>query len=159
GEGGSLNVTQNRIPYNYTGWGTLSGGGGVTNSCTLASQASGGCVQDSVTKFSPMHVASLTPFGVGNRAQLGAQVSGGGSKSLRYFISGDYASEVGPLKDPQRDQQLLDSVVGPWAGGGNTRHPNSVQRYDGRVNLTAQLGSKAEATISANYLSQTAHIP
>jgi TonB-linked SusC/RagA family outer membrane protein len=157
GEGGAITVNPDIYPFNYTGWGH-DGSGQITNACTLVAVATQACKQDSVTKFTPLRVPSLTPLGTGNRGQAGAQVSGG-AKGIRYFISGDYTSEVGPLKDPVADQRILDSLLGAWAGGGNVRHPNAVQKYDGRVNLTAPLGQQADVTVSANYLSQTSHIP
>jgi TonB-linked SusC/RagA family outer membrane protein len=158
GEGGALTVNPDIYPFNYTGWGHAPGGA-ITNSCTLVAVASGSCTQDSVTKFTPLRVPSLTPLGTGNRGQAGMQVSGGGVKSLRYFLSGDYTSEVGPLKDPVRDQHILDSLVGPLAGSGNVRHPNAVSKYNGRMNLTTPLSPTADITISANYLSQISHVP
>jgi TonB-linked SusC/RagA family outer membrane protein len=157
GEGGALTVNPDFFPFNYTGWGH-DGQGNITNQCTLVAVASNSCTQDSVTKFTPLRVPSLTPLGTGNRGKFGAEVSGG-TQQARYFVSGDYTSEVGPLKDPVRDQRILDSLLGPLAGGGNIRHPNSASKYDGRVNLTTPIGSTGDITMSANYLSQESHIP
>jgi TonB-linked SusC/RagA family outer membrane protein len=157
GEGGGITMAHDLIGYNYTGWGRAPDGT-TTNSCTLLTAQAGGCTQDSVTHFSPLRVPSLTPFGTGNSGGVGAQVSGG-SKTVRYFISGDYASEVGAIQDPPTDQRILDSLIGPQAGGGNTRHPNSVSKYNGRVNLTTPLGQNADITIAVGYLSQTSHVP
>lgn len=157
-EGGALTINRDQFPYNYTGWGHPVGGGAETNSCTLLTVASDGCVQDSVTKFTPMRVPALSPLGVGNRAEGGAQVSGG-EHSLRYFIAGDYTSEVGYLKNPPSDQHLLDSLLGPTAGSGDVRHPNAVSKYDGRLNVTTPIGSTGDVSLSTSYLSQTSHIP
>jgi TonB-linked SusC/RagA family outer membrane protein len=158
GEGGALTADAASLPYNYTGWGHAPGTSQEINSCTLDAVAAGSCIQDSVTKFSPLHVGSLTPIGTGNREQAGAQVSGG-AKSMRYFISGDYTSETAPLQDPSPDQRTLDSLVGPKIGSGYVQHPNSVGKYDGRLNLTASLGQNADVAISSSYLSQTTQIP
>lgn len=156
-EGGILTVDPDRFPFNYTGWGHTSSGT-ITNACTLIAVSSGSCVQDSVTKFQPLRVPSLTPLGTGNRVSGGAQVSGG-TKTTRYFISGDYTSEVGPIKDPVADQHMLNSLLGPAGSSGDIEHPNAVSKYDGRMNLTSQLGQAGDVTLSANYLSQTTHIP
>jgi TonB-linked SusC/RagA family outer membrane protein len=155
-EGGALTIDPDQFGYNYTGWGHSAGQ--VTTACTLVAAAAQQCRQDSVTKFDPLRVPGLTPLGTGNRADIGMQVSGGGT-NVRYFVSGDYASEVGYLKDDAWDQHLLDSIVGPAAGTGAVRHPNAVSKYDGRVNLTAPLGHDGDVTLSASYLSENGSIP
>jgi TonB-linked SusC/RagA family outer membrane protein len=159
GEGGFLTADPTTIPYNYTGWGHAPGSSQAINSCTLVAVAAGSCIQDSVTKFTPLRVGSLTPLGIGNRGEGGAQVSGGSAKGLRYFISGDYTSEVAPVQDPVVDQRILDSLVGPTIGSSYIRHPNSVSKYDGRLNLTAPIGKNADISISSSYLSQSTQIP
>jgi TonB-linked SusC/RagA family outer membrane protein len=156
-EGGALTIDPDQFGFNYTGWGHAPGGA-ETNSCTLLDVAAGSCTQDSITKFNPLRVPSLTPLGTGNRAEVGAQVSGG-DKNVRYFVSGDYTSEVGYLKDDSYDQRILDSLVGPTAGAGNVRHPNAVSKYDGRINLTAPLGHNGDISLTASYLSQNSSIP
>ena len=158
-EGGLLKADPTSIPYNYTGWGHAPGSSQEINSRTLLTVAAGGCIQDSVTRFTPLRVGSLTPIGTGNRGQAGAEVSGGGAGALRYFIAGDYTEEAAPLQDPAIDQRILDSLVGPAIGSSYVRHPNSVSKYDGRLNIFTPLIKNADISISTSYLSQTTHIP
>ncbi len=155
-EGGALTIDPDQFGYNYSGWGQSAGQ--VTNSCTLAAIAAQACTQDSITKFNPLRDPGLTPLGTGNRADVGVQVSGGGS-NIRYFVSGNYTSEIGYLKDDAYDQHTLDSLVGPAAGAGNVRHPNGISKYDGRVNLSAPLGRSGDVSVSGSYLSESGSIP
>jgi TonB-linked SusC/RagA family outer membrane protein len=156
-EGGALTADPSMFPYNYSGWGH-SPQNQVLSSCTLLALQSAACVQDSVTKFNPIRVPSLTPLGTGNQSEGGLQVSGGG-QSLRYFASGDYTSELGYLKMPVADQHILDSLVGPTAQSAAYRRPNAVTKYDARANVVAPLARDADLSISAGYVSNNARIP
>jgi TonB-dependent starch-binding outer membrane protein SusC len=157
-EGGVLTADPEAFPYNYSGWGTTTAGGQVTSSCTLLNMAAGACTQDSVTKFNPMRVPSLTALGTGNREAGGLQVSGG-NQSLRYFVSGDYTNELGYIKIPTADQELLDSLLGPTANGASYRQPNALTKYGARTNVSAPLARNADIAVSASYLSTDSRIP
>jgi len=64
-EGGALTAALARFPLNYTGWGHPPGGSPGISSCTLVMVGATTCVQDSVTEFTALQVASPTPIGTG----------------------------------------------------------------------------------------------
>jgi TonB-linked SusC/RagA family outer membrane protein len=156
-EGGALTVDPDQFSHNYTGWGHTPDDQVIT-ACTLPAVAAGQCTQDSITKFTPMRVPSLTPLGTGNLGRGGVQVSGG-NPSVRYYLGGNYSSQVGYYQAPLNDRQLLDSLLGPSGNDGNYRHPNAITKYDGRMTLTAPLGHDGDVTVGAGLLSVTSHVP
>jgi TonB-linked SusC/RagA family outer membrane protein len=154
-EGGALTINPDQFPLDYSGWGHTPGGGEISN-CTLPAISSGQCVRDSITTFSPLRVPSLTPLGTGNRADAGLQVSGG-AQNIRYFASGNYASEVGYLKLPDADRAVLDTLAGGVSS--EQDQPNAVEKYGGRLNLTSPIGRTGDISLSAGYLSANSRLP
>jgi TonB-dependent SusC/RagA subfamily outer membrane receptor len=155
--GGALTVDPDRFPPNYTGWGHTPSGSVVTD-CTLIAVGTNQCVQDSITTFTPLRVPSLTPLGTGNHEEAGLQVSGG-SSAARYFGSGSYTSEIGYLKLPNAERPILDSILGEQGVSGEQLHPNAVEKYSGRVNVTTPIGRTGDLSISTGYLSNDSRIP
>ena len=104
GEGGALS-DRNTYPTAYSLAGH-SPGSTAYRDCVLSQIASGNCVADSVRSLNLFNVDSLTPVGLGNRHQLGAQVSGG-TDVVRYFLSGENEQEVGTLKLPDFERRSV----------------------------------------------------
>jgi len=130
-EAGEMTTDSDQFPFNYSGWGHSSGQ--VVSTCTLGTVTANPCTRDSVTRFTPLRAQSLTPLGTGNRGDRGLQVSGGSLHS-RYFVSGDYAVEVGYINNPVSDRRLPDSLNSGSARGSFCTHPNAANAFDGRVN-------------------------
>ncbi|MEJ7760473.1 MAG: SusC/RagA family TonB-linked outer membrane protein [Gemmatimonadaceae bacterium] len=150
-EGGRLE-DKNDYPSNYIALSRLGQGdvydieqGGVLNTrnlfggttrpyqqcpnflAALASGTPGACVQDTVLSFNQLEDSRTTPFQNGQRGKVGLSISGG-SEALTFFISGDQERENGVLR------------------------PNDLERVSFRTNLNARIGSKANAAITAAYI-------
>lgn len=93
----------------------------------LAAGTAGACVQDQVLSFDQFRDPRTTPYQTGDLAKAGMNVSGG-SEGLTYFLSGDRTTENGVLR------------------------PNNLSRVNVRTNLSAKLGSRANATVTAAYI-------
>jgi TonB-linked SusC/RagA family outer membrane protein len=157
GEAGALTIDPDQFSPNYAGWGHTASST-VTPNCTLLAVAAGSCTQDSITSFTPLRTPSLTPLGTGQREEAGLQVSGGGP-SARYFISGNYTSEIGYLTLPRVDHQILDSLQGAKGVSGEEEHPNAVEKYGARVNVTTSPGRTIDISVATGLLSNTSRIP
>jgi len=92
---------------------------------TVLGQAS--CTQDVTLSFDQFRDDRTTPFQKGSRAKFGTNVSGG-SENLTYFISADRDRENGVLR------------------------PNDIVRTSLRTNLNANVGSRANAAVTAAYI-------
>jgi TonB-dependent SusC/RagA subfamily outer membrane receptor len=159
GEAGLLTFDRNRFATNYYPWGhsTTSGSGSAVR-CPLEVVATGACVQDSVTSFSPLLNAETTPIGNGSRSSASLQVSGGGS-SLLYFLSGTTEQETGYLKMPDTDRHLLEVQMGGRPLSDEALRPNTVQRNGGRANLTVPLTPATDVAISVGLNAEQFRIP
>ncbi len=147
-EEGLLTPPPSRVPDSYFGWGHTTGTPSSPTDCTLQAQAGGGCVQDSVTHFSPFGESATTPLSNGYRDHYGLQV-GGSTGPARYFVSGDRQSETGILQMPAPDVQLFTAQDGVAPLPGQIR-PNSLDRTNLRATLGASVGSAADITIFGN---------
>ncbi len=154
-EDGISNVPTHE-PLNWYGWGHTTGQNPTAVECPLTSGRSGptvgngGCALDSVTTFQPLDHAATTAFGTGYRQKYGIQVSGGANQ-LRYFLSGTYGAETGPLQPPpvalaaQEDsRQAIPSYV---------HTPNTMGSTNLRGRFAIPLGSAADLGVTASYIS------
>jgi TonB-dependent SusC/RagA subfamily outer membrane receptor len=147
-EEGMLTPPPPRVPDSYYGWGHTTGSPSMATACDLQARASGSCVQDSVTHFSPLSDRATTPLANGYRDHYGLQV-GGSAGPGRYFLSGDRQSETGILEMPAPDVQLFSAEDGGPPLPGQVR-PNSLDRTNLRATLGADIGSRADITIFGN---------
>jgi len=155
-EGGLLEMDRNRFRTSYFPWGHSVAGDPTPVRCVLRSVASGTCVQDSVTHFSPLVDPETTPIGSGSRYSVGAQVSGGAG--VRYFLSGALEREVGYLKMPNSDRALLEQQIGRGLGD-EALKPNAVRKYTGRVNVTIPVASNADVMVGVGLNDLRLRIP
>jgi TonB-linked SusC/RagA family outer membrane protein len=155
GEVGSLSVDKDRIPYNYYSWGHTPGG--AVTQCLLVQVAADECVQDSVTRFSPLRVGSLTPLGTGSRQSGGANFSGG--TDVRYFFAGSYENEDGYLHMPIADHTILAQQRGAAGISSAEENPNAVTKYGGRSNVSVPLGKHADLSLSVSALERDSREP
>jgi len=93
----------------------------------LAAGTTGACKQDLLLSFDQFGDPRTTPYQTGERGKVGLSVSGG-SEALTYFISGDQEKENGVLR------------------------PNNIGRISLRTNLNARIGSRANAAVTAAYV-------
>jgi TonB-linked SusC/RagA family outer membrane protein len=153
GEGGTVD-DRNTYPTDYATWGHNSTG--ATIRCTLVTQATGACTADSLTSFSVMNDPSTTAIRLGNRGAGGGNVSGG-NEAVRFFISGDFQNEIGPIQMPGFAKATLDTMGNAlrdeWV------HPEAFQQYSARANLNAAISPKVDMAINAGFSNTNQRLP
>ncbi len=146
---GGLVQDRNHYADTYAIWGHTPSAPGTQVRCILQTISAGTCAQDSVTKLNILDTPGLTPFITGHRQAYGMQVSGG-SEALRFFVSGDYQSELGPIEMPQHDIENFR------AQGITVRdesiHPELLQGLNLRANLNATLGPKFDLNVTTGFV-------
>jgi TonB-linked SusC/RagA family outer membrane protein len=124
--------------------------------CTILTVAAGTCVVDSTTSYDFFRDPEVSPLTTGNTKQLGLQVSGG-SETVRYFVSGDYEGERGPIEMPAMYANALQ------AGGVAVReewlHPSTFSRKSMRGNLSSAVTPKLDLTFNSGYTRAYTTIP
>lgn len=150
-----LVTDRNDYPDAYRSW-TATSTPSNFNQCILTQIASGACQQDSLTVYNLHKDSEATPYGAGYRHQHGLQLRGG-MESIRYFVSGEYESEDGPLKVPEFDRRWL--AQNGISMRPEERRPNGLVRYTARTNLDIQLGDAADLAVSAGYTQQAIRLP
>ncbi|GJG87036.1 SusC/RagA family TonB-linked outer membrane protein [Gemmatimonadetes bacterium T265] len=134
-EAGAVN-DRNTYPANWGAYGLFADSTGAltvrSRGCDLATQAFGGCKQDSVINFNPMVVHS--PFRTGPRLKGGANVSGGSERST-YYLSADYTSEDGVYQT------------------------NALRQASVRANVTARPTSTLDVATSAGFVRSQLQLP
>jgi TonB-linked SusC/RagA family outer membrane protein len=148
------------IPHDYPdfyyGYGHLTGGAGAAVECPLIqigsvgpwSSSSGSCVVDSLVHGNPLDHPATTFYGTGSRQKYALDV-GGGSDAIRYFVAGSLSNEIGAIKVPDVFVPGMEAAGFP----SSVYNPNSENQRSGRTNLFFNVGSKADITVSAAYLS------
>jgi TonB-linked SusC/RagA family outer membrane protein len=134
---------------NYHGWGHTPSGAVVQ--CLLINIAAGTCVQDSITKYSPVNDPRQSILAPGHRGQAGLQASGGIGQ-FRYLFSGAYEGELGWLRMPIAEQARISQERGGAAIPDEQIRPNDLQKENFRVNLTTDLGKDADLTFSNGFI-------
>jgi TonB-linked SusC/RagA family outer membrane protein len=145
---GGLISDRNDYPTNYTGWGH-SPGSTTMRACTLPQVSAGSCIRDSVRTLNIFEEDDLTPIGLGNRYQFGAQVSGG-TEIVRYFVAAEREGEQGIFKLPKFEERRFDSLgITPaeWV-----EKPNVLARNSIRANLSAAASSKLDLSVFLNFI-------
>lgn len=137
-------------------WGHTPANPGVQTRCILPTIATGACIKDSVTTANIMRDKALSPIGTGDRSLYGMQVSGG-SEVVRFFVSGNYENEIGPIRMPDIDAQYLESkkvaVRSEW------QNPEALRRTSIRANLNATLSPKLDLAVSSSFLKSNQRLP
>jgi TonB-linked SusC/RagA family outer membrane protein len=141
---------------NFFSWGHSPSG--TVRQCTIVDLATNACVVDSLTSFSPLENSRTSPFGAGHVQKYGLQVSGG-SPQIRYFLSGEYNSELGVLRLNDREQRYLQILRGVSSIPDEQVHPNLVRRTNLRANVSNQVGRTADVAISAGLVRSDNRIP
>lgn len=125
--------------------------------CPVNNHSGGGtvnpaCQADSVVAFQLLSDPALTVLDKGSHTAMTGGVSGG-SSMLTYSVTGSYRDEVGLVKLPGYEvaRYRTDEGTDPpdWM-----QRPQALTQWGGSSRITAQLGSKADVSLSAN-LSRT----
>jgi TonB-linked SusC/RagA family outer membrane protein len=128
----------------------------VARRCWLYETALGTCVQDSTAVLDVLNDDQLSPITDGWRWQGGAQVSGG-SDAIRYFVSGEYESEAGPLSIPGYDRERFAASKVPIYD--YMHRPNILIKGSYRANLNAAVNPKLDLGISSNFIKLDQRLP
>jgi TonB-linked SusC/RagA family outer membrane protein len=148
------------IPHDYPdfyySYGHLTDGSGEAVECPLVAlvelglptSSSGACTVDSLVHGSPLNHPATTIYGTGSRQKYNLDVSGG-SETIRYFVGGGLSNEIGAIKVPDVFMPGMKAAGFP----SSVYNPNSENQRSGRTNLFFNIGSKADITVSAAYLS------
>lgn len=131
---------------NYYGWGHNLKTGAV-GQCLLTNVAAGICAVDSITKYSPVDDPNNTILAPGHRGQVSVQASGGVGR-FRFMTSAQMENELGWLKMPNSEQTRISAERGGAAIPDEQIRPNALQKENFRVNLSTDLGAKADLTFS-----------
>jgi TonB-linked SusC/RagA family outer membrane protein len=145
---GGLIQDRNDYPTNHTIWGH-SPGSTTGKACTLPEVSRGSCIRDSVRTLNIFDDDDLTPIGLGDRYQFGAQVAGG-TEIVRYFVSAEREAETGIFELPDFERRRFDSLGLPirdW-----TDRPNALERNSVRANVSATATSKLDFALFLNYI-------
>jgi TonB-linked SusC/RagA family outer membrane protein len=149
GEGGAV-YDRNTYPTAYSLWGKRPSETVSSRAfCNLQRVGLGQCAADSTSALNLFEEDDLTPLGVGNRTQYGAQVSGG-SEQVRYFIAGEGEKEVGLLQLPDFERQRFAETNTPIRGW--TDRPNAMGRASLRANANAAITPKLDLGVSTNFI-------
>jgi TonB-linked SusC/RagA family outer membrane protein len=148
---GGLIEDRNDYPWAYTLFGTRTDGVSPTapSFCNLQRVGTGLCRIDSIGALNIFKEGDLTPLDMGNRRQIGAQVSGG-TEQIRYFVSAENEGETGVLSLPQfeRDRFADQNIpLRDW-----TDRPNALERNSLRANLNAAVNPKLDLGVQTNFI-------
>jgi TonB-linked SusC/RagA family outer membrane protein len=147
---------RNDYPTQYAIFGHAPATPGTPLRCTNVSIAAGTCIADSTTSYNLLKDPEISPIHDGITKQLGAQVSGG-SEAVRYFVSGDYEGERGPLEMPAFSQQFLDSTGNAMRE--SWLHPENFSRKSVRANINAALSPKLDLSFNSGYTRSAQQLP
>jgi TonB-linked SusC/RagA family outer membrane protein len=154
--GTGLVQDRNNYPTQYAIFGHAPATPTTPLRCVLVTIASGACVADSTTSFNLLQEPGFTPITNGYTKQSGVQVSGG-TDIVRYFVSGDYEGEQGPLQIPAFGQRFLDStgtqMRDEWL------HPEAFARKSLRANLSATLSPTLDLNVNTGYIGSDQRLP
>jgi TonB-linked SusC/RagA family outer membrane protein len=147
GEVGALRQPTTLMPTAHRGWGHSPTTGALVAPCSLATVASGACVLDSVTRFSPLKHDPTTFLAPGSQGTAGLQASGG-TGQFRYLVAGAWEREVGWARMPLVEQERIKRVQGLSSIPEEHLRPNAERKINLRGNATAEWGSRGDLTLS-----------
>jgi TonB-linked SusC/RagA family outer membrane protein len=153
---GGLVKDLNEYPTQYALWGHRPATPTTPRRCLLVDVSAGTCVADSLTSYNIFEDERVSPISTGYTKSVGAQVSGG-TDAIRYFVSGDFQGEQGPIELPPISQDFLRSsgtgIRDEWM------HPEYFNRTSLRTNLNAALSPKLDLGVSVGYGKTAQRLP
>jgi TonB-linked SusC/RagA family outer membrane protein len=160
-EGGSVQ-DKNQYPGMYALLGK-SPGSTTQRKCLLkelskAASANGAtCLLDSAVSLNVFNDPDVSPIKSGWRNEYGAQVSGG-TDAVRYFTSGSFENEIGPLALPPAAKRELDNffkvpILGEWI------RPEALQKTSVRTNLSASISPTLDISAQGGFIKLDQRLP
>jgi len=112
---------------------------------------------DSITVATPSVVNDPYAIIASDRPtwQYGANLSGG-AQTLRYFLSGNYDSQVGVLQIPPAVQDILKTKLGVTSLSDQVRNPNTLKVITTHGTVSTDVGDKGNVALTTSY-TQTDH--
>ena len=153
---GGLVQDRNEYPTQYAVWGHDPANPSKIKRCVLVTMADNSCAADSTTSLNIFDAPDLTPLANGNQKQYGVQVSGG-TAAVRYFVSGDLESEIGPVEMPGFGIQFFDSLKTPVKD--EWKRPEAFQRNSFRANLNMSLSPKFDLAVATSFGQTNQRLP
>ena len=158
-ENGIINdPREGQYPLLYYGWGQR--GTLANQQCLLvAPSAAQTCTRlDSLTSGNVLNDPNVSPISTGNRFQYGIQASGG-SDRVQFFASAEREAETGIYEMPTVERQRLQTERGVSSLPIEQTRPNALERTNLRLNLTAQLASRATLQVSSGFVQSSQRLP
>jgi TonB-linked SusC/RagA family outer membrane protein len=121
-----------------------------------ASATGATCIMDSVSSVNVFNDRDLSPIKNGWRNEYGAQLSGG-SEAVRFFSSGSFENETGPLALPPFSKRELDSFKTPILGEWN--RPEVLQKSSFRLNLNSAVSPTLDLSLQTGYIKSDSRLP
>ncbi|HEV8498751.1 MAG TPA: TonB-dependent receptor, partial [Gemmatimonadaceae bacterium] len=121
-----------------------------------ASATGATCIMDSVSSVNVFNDPDLSPIKDGWRNEYGAQLSGG-SEAVRFFSSGSFENENGPLALPPFSKRELDSFKTPILGEWN--RPEVLQKSSFRLNLNSAVSPTLDLSLQTGYIKTDSRLP
>ena len=132
----------------YANWGHVPGDPSNQIRCQLAIMSATTCISDSVTHYNLLDDPSKTFVHMGHRNMGALQVSGG-SDAVRFFTSGSFENETGPIQMPGYEVDRFNSqhtaVRDEWF------HPLAQQKMGFRANVNATVSPKFDVSANAGF--------
>jgi TonB-linked SusC/RagA family outer membrane protein len=124
---------------------------------SVAASATGAtCIMDSTTSVNIFTDPDLTPIHNGWRNEYGSQLSGG-IEAIRYFASGNFENETGPLRLPPSSIRELDSFKTPIKG--EWLWPEALQKSTARLNISAAPNPQLDLSLQSGFIKQDQRLP
>ena len=138
---------KDRTPYpdQYANFGHI---GATVARCQIATQATTGCVTDSLTHYNYLRDKDNTFLKPGGRSLYGISVNGG-NDAIRYFASGDIEDETGIIFMPKYEIQRFDAakvtVLDEW------KRPLAQSRKSFRANFSANVSPTVDLSFNTGF--------
>jgi TonB-linked SusC/RagA family outer membrane protein len=124
---------------------------------SAAASATGAtCIKDSVSSVNIWTDPDVSPIADGWRNQYGAQLSGG-TEAVRYFSSGTFENEIGPLKLPPASVRQLEGTKTPILGEWN--RPEALQKTAIRLNVNATVSPTLDLSLQSGFIKSDQRLP
>jgi TonB-linked SusC/RagA family outer membrane protein len=131
-------------------------GSATARKCLLKELSAKTCLMDSTTSVNVFETPDITPIKPGSRGQVVGQLQGG-TEAVRYFVSGGYEREYGPLGMPDFDRarfaQSKVDVLKEWD------RPSALSQGSYRANLNAAVTPTLDLGVQAGFTNLSQRLP
>jgi TonB-linked SusC/RagA family outer membrane protein len=114
------------------------------------------CLVDSTTSLAVFEDPDISPIKDGWRNEYSAQLNGG-TEAVRYFTSGSFENETGPLALPPFSVRQLQASNTPIRGEWN--RPEALQKTSARVNLSATVSPTLDLSLQSGFIKLDQRLP